>query len=199
MSKPLKLRFIMMTCGYVESAMTSVLLYQCEFFGHPGYASYQEAITNLALDLYSKYYDEVLSIYNNRYARRVEECCRRELTKNEKASFCSTCGKAIMDKKFDAEAFCRFITDLHGTDCNSYREAEHANGRQFTWWPWQSDDFIGAPKKDVIWIAEKAEYVLLYALLDAKPELRNNEVDEDYYLARADWERFKAGKPPTYK
>jgi len=34
-----------MTTGYAESASTSCLIYQCGFFGNPGYSTYKEAIT----------------------------------------------------------------------------------------------------------------------------------------------------------
>lgn len=55
-------RFIMMRCGYVENCAASCLIYQCEFFGNTGYESIKAAITDLAIDLYNKYYDEVLSV-----------------------------------------------------------------------------------------------------------------------------------------
>lgn len=183
------LRFIVMTCGYVENAMTSALIYQCQFFGNPGYSTYKEAITDLALDLYSKYYDDHLSIYENRYSRSVKDCCRQTLINNKEAKFCSDCGSQISDKDFDPEDFMEYITSLHSSTCDSYGDAEYAGGRHLKWWPYWNEDFIGAPKEDIIYIGENAELVLLDALLDAKPELRTQlGVDGEY---DTEWAAFK--------
>lgn len=182
-------RFIVMTCGYVESAMTSTLIYQCQFFGHPGYTSRKEAVTNLALDLYAKYYDEHLSIYERRYSRGVKECCRESLIANKEAKFCPACGSQIKDKDFHYDNFMEYVTGLHSTTTDSYGDAEYASGRNLTWWPYWNNDFIGAPKEDVILIGENAEVVLLVALLEAKPELKNEEDEIPY--GEDDWEKLK--------
>lgn len=195
----MNLRFIVMTCGYVENASTSVLIYQCGFSGKSGYSSYREAITDLALDLYSKFYDEHLSIYENRYSRSVKDCCRKVLIDNKEAKYCSECGSQISDKKFLYDEFKEYVSNLHCTTCDSYGDAEYAAGRNLIWWPYWTNDFIGAPKEEVIYIAESAEQVLLDALLDAKPELK--DPDEDTYESDfpSDWERFKNNNPPTYR
>lgn len=190
-------RFIVMICGYVESSMTSNLIYQCGFFGNPGYTSRKEAITDLALDLYAKFYDDHLSIYENRYGRDVKKCCRESLIANKEAKFCSDCGSQIKDKAFDYEQFMEYVIGLHNTTCDSYGDAEWAGGRDLTWWPYWIGDFIGAPKEDVILIAECAEVVLLAALLDAKPELKNEE--DEIPFGSDDWERFKKEDQPEYR
>lgn len=189
-------RFIVMVCGYVESAMTSNLIYQCGFFGNPGYSSRKEAITDLALDLYAKFYDDYLSIYENRYAKEVKSCCRTALVANKEAKFCSDCGKQLKDKLFNSEKFMEYVCGLHSTTCDSYGDAEETSTRSLMWWPYWLDDFIGAPKEDVILIAENAEAVLLAALLEAKPELKSEE-DEDFI--NSDWEQFKEEKQPGYR
>ena len=191
------LRFIVMSCGYVEDASTSVLIYQCEFFGNPGYTSYKEAITDLALDMYGKFYDDYLSVYENRYGNDVKECCRQALIANKTAKFCSGCGRQILNKEFHYHQFMEYVFNLHSSTCDSYGEAEWAAGKDLHWWPWGTDRFIGAPKEDVIYIAENAEVILLAALLDAKPELQS----EIYQLpfGSRDWDFFKNENPPNYR
>ena len=190
----MKLRFIVMNTGYVESSSTACLIYQCEFFGHPGYSSYKEAITDLALDLFAKYYDDCLSSYEHRYSKDVKECCRKSLVADKTAKFCSDCGGQISDKEFGSEDFKRYVCELVGSTCDSYGDAEYAAGRTFTWWPW-SNDFIGAPKEEVIHITDQAEVVLLAALLEAKPELKDTD-DTDFSFCG--WDEFKNDKQPTY-
>jgi hypothetical protein len=191
------LRFIVMHCGYAESNMTSALIYQCACFGNPGYSSYKKAITDLALDLYAKFYDEHLSIYENRYGRDIKDCCRKSLIANKETKFCSECGNQICDKKFDHGDFMSFVHDLHCSTCDSYGEAEYASGRYMTWYPYWNDDFIGAPKEDVIYIAELAEVILLAALYDAKPELRINHLNDDFDCS--EWKSFSNEIQPNYR
>jgi hypothetical protein len=193
------LRFIVMSCGYVENATTSVLIYQCEFFGNPGYTSYKEAITDLALDMYGKFHDDYLSTYENRYSKDVKRCCCATLIANKEAKFCSECGSQIVDKEFHYDQFMEYVSSLHSSTCDSYGEAEWTNGGELHWWPWGTDRFIGAPKEDVIYIAENAEVILLSALLDAKPELRNEKYELAFSDRNWDWDHFKNEKPPSYR
>ncbi len=187
----------MMTCGYVESNMTSWLLYGCRFQGNPGYDSMEEAIKDLALDLYAKFYDEHLSAYENRYLN-FERCCRDVLIEDPKANFCKGCGKAIANKQFDPAEFRDFVVGLHNTTCDSYGDAEWTSTRErMAWWPWSIREFIHAPKDSVIYIAENGEHILLEALYEAKPELKGAEDDYQNY-ASPDWDAFKAGKQPSY-
>ncbi len=178
-----------MHCGYVESCKTSLLVFQA--FNN-GYKSMKEAITELALDMYNKFHHECLSIYENRYSFGLKDCCRLALIEKHDANFCSNCGSQLKDKEFDPDYFMQFISELHNTDCDSYGESEYANGEAFSWYPFQTGAFIGAPKKSIIYIAEKAEVVLLCALFDAKPELKKLDYKND------DWLSFKKGKQPSY-
>ena len=188
-------RFIAMHCGYVESCKTSLLVYNCEYSGHSGFKTMKDAIIELALDMYHKYYQEVLSIYEHRYTSGLEKCCRDALIAKHDANFCSTCGKAIKDKEFDDEGFMGFIRDLHDTDCDSYGEADSANNRALVWYPFWTDAFIGASKKSIIFIPENAESILLYALFEVKPELKGKEYTKFF----DDWEKFKADEQPDYE
>lgn len=197
-AKKRTLRFIMMVNGYVESASTGCLIYSCGFFGHPGYDNYKDAITNLALDLYAKFYDDYLSVYQNRYSGSVGDCCRKVLNLDKGAKFCSTCGKQISDKKFDYEKFKDYVCNLTSSTCDNYGDAEDTSTRQLTWWPWWVGDFIGAPKEDVIFIAEQGEVVLLAALLEAKPELKNPG-DEETDFSFCEWDKFKRNEQPAYR
>ena len=174
-----------MISGYAEDATTSSLIYQCSFFGKLGYQTCKEAITDLALDLYAKYYDEYISIYENRYSNNVKGCCRECVIKNNEAKYCSDCGREIKDREFVYENFMFYVKELHSTTSDSYGDAEYAAGRELNWWPYWTADFIGAPKEEIIFIPENAEVVLLAALLDAKPELKI----EDFNCS--EWEDFK--------
>lgn len=191
----MNLRFIVMITGYAENASTSCLIYQCGFFGHPGYASYKGAITNLALDLYAKFYNERLSIYEHRYSQ-AKECCTKSLIANKESKFCAECGRKLADKTFHPEAFMEYIISLNGCTCDSYGDAEYAGDRELTWWPYWITDFVGAPKEEVIVIAENAEAVLLAALLEAKPELKS-PLTNDFELT--DWDEFRNNIQPNYQ
>jgi hypothetical protein len=190
-------KFIIMHCGYVESNMTSALIFQCQFFGHPGYTSRKEAITELALDMYAKFYDEHLSIYQNRYLREVKKCCRDSLVANRDAKFCSNCGDQLKDKEFNYDEFMEFVSNLHSSTCDSYGDAEETSTRNLCWWPYWTNNFIGAPREEIIYIAESAEVILLAALLDAKPELKSEE-SELNFIGSDDWDKFKNEIQPSY-
>lgn len=194
------LRFIVMNCGYVESATTSSIIYGSDYLRKATFSSYKAAITELALDLYAKYYEEYLSIYQHRYDKDVKECCRESLIRdsrfNKETKFCAECKEEIKDKPFDAEEFANYIVNLHQTTCDLYGDCEWANGRDLVWWPWAVRDLIGAPKEDVIFIAENAEGVLLAALLEVKPELNT---DPNYHPENDhDWKKFRAEIQPSY-
>jgi len=167
-----KIQFIMMSCGYVESNQTSVLIYGTHFHGHDGFESGTEAVKELALDFYAKFFDENMSTYNNRYSIEIKKCCREALIKEPSCKFCSACGSRLEDKPFDAEGFMEFITNLHGTTCDSYGESEYANERHFVWWPWSGlKSLLDAPKESILCIPEQAEVCLLDALVEAKPKI----------------------------
>ena len=191
-----KIKFIIMSCGYVESNHTSLLVYGTHFHGHEGFDTAVEAVKELSLDLYAKFHDEYLSTYNNRYGADLKECCSKSLVNDKDAKFCATCGSRLEDKKFDGDAFMDFIRDLHGSTCDSYGESEWANGRDFVWWPWCNiGNLIGAPKETVVIIPESAEECLLEALAEAKPELFPTPSTEvDPYHIESRWEALKAGK-----
>ena len=187
--------FIMMSCGYVENCSTSFLLYGTEFMGSPGFETRGEAIRELALDIYAKYFDERLSTYENRYSQSVKECCRTALIADNKAKFCAQCGSHIKDKEFDEERFMEYVLELQNSTCDSYGEAEWAHERSFAWWPWSIREFLDAPRDSLIMIAENAEHVMLDALYDAMPELKPS----GSMRSNSDYEKFKEDKQPSYR
>ena len=190
--KPTKhrLKFIMMTCGYVESSMVSNLVFGPQ--GHSGFATHKEAIIELALDMYAKYNWEEAP---RRTGVKCDDCVKRQPAQ---FNFCPSCGKSLKDDGFDAEVFCQFIKDLHTTDTDSYGESDECDERVMAWCPWASDDILDAHRDEVVFIAEDAEHILLAALFDAKPELKNNDYTlGDWQVEK--WEAFKKGKPPSYR
>lgn len=193
-----KYSFIMMSCGYVEQAQTSWLMYGTPFLGSDGFSTMEEAIKELALDLYSKFYDDSLNTYERRYS--LKNCCHISLNRIKSSNYCSECGDKLDDKQFIAEEFRDYIRGMHNTTADSYGESEQTSMRQLVWWPYSMHEFREASKESIIWIAESAEHVLLDALYDAKPELAVN-ADEDEYqnYAEGDWEQFKSGQQPSYR
>lgn len=166
-------RVIMMTCGYVESSRTSWLIYQCEFFGLPGFETRREALKELALDMYAKYQDE----HAPRVKPIVNKCCKKAVT--EKHDFCPSCGRSLNVKDaFDSERFMEFVNSLHDTTADSYGESEYACDRSFKWWPFWSAELFNTRKEEVVYIPENAEQVVLGALYDAMPELK--EMDDGF-------------------
>jgi hypothetical protein len=189
-----KIKFIIMSCGYVESNYTSNLIYGTHFHGHKGFDTGEEAVKELALDLYAKFFDEYLSTYNNRYGSDYKKCCRDVLDKDKAAKFCSACGTRLEDQQFDGDRFMDFICNLHGSTCDSYGESEYANDRHFIWWPWGLNKFLDADRKSILAIPEQAEGILLDALQEAKPELFVGQEPSDDRYAESSWEKIKAGK-----
>lgn len=182
-----KIQFIMMSCGYVESNYTSNLIYGT----HKDFETGEEAVKELALDLYAKFYDERLSTYTERH--NFKKCCRDVLNKDKAARFCSSCGTRLEDKQFDCDDFMDFISNLHGSTCDSYGESEFANDRHFVWWPWTPmKKFLEAKRDSILCIPEHAEVVILNALHEVKPELFSDQFDDRY--AEKSWEELKAGK-----
>jgi len=197
--------FIMMSCGHVESNSTSWLMYGIQGIDRGGFETMEEGIKELALDLYAKFYDDHLSIYEKRYGRDVDKCCRDNMkvvcedgTKHTPGTVytCPTCGKDKKDEAFDPEEFRQYICSLHGSTCDDYGDVEYTRTRNhLSWWPYPTvKQFRDAPKDSVIWIGENAEHVLLSALYDAKPELKQLSDYQDY--SEEDWEKLKEGKQP---
>lgn len=178
--------------------MVAPLIYQCQFFGNPGYTSMKEAITELALDMYAKFQGDVLSAYQRRHSSEMGECCRETLMIQPRANFCTSCGCVIADREFRYYEFTDYVSHLHTATTDSYGESERAVDRSFAWYPFWTQDFIGAPKEDVIFIAEDAQDVLVNALLEAKPELRDPQQDRNF-VESIDWKQFKAEKQPEYR
>lgn len=190
-------RFVAFSCGYVESSMTSTLVYGTPFLGNQRFATRGEAITELTLDLFAKFESE-------RPREAARKCCASYQSQRiqEEFEYCPKCGRQLNDGSFDVYGFTEFIVELHNKDCDSYGDAEWFEGRDPAFWPWSFDEFLKADKSEVVYIAENAEHVLLAALLDAKPELKkwaDEEIKEGDTWSR-DWdEKFKKDKQPSYR
>jgi len=186
-------RFVAFSCGYVESSMTSTLVYGTPFLGNRAFATRGEAITELALDLYAKFESD--RAYAESFQKEASSCCDDALKAGH--TFCPKCGRKVQAEGFDAIGFAEFIVGLHNTDCDSYGDAEGFGDRDPVFWPWSFSELLEADKSEVVYIAENAEHVILAALCDAKPELRE-WVEEDF--GARDWEeKFKKDKQPSYR
>jgi hypothetical protein len=194
-----KYTHIIMSCGYAEENNTSWLIYTA---WNEGFDTMEEAIKELALDFYAKYYQDHLSMYENRYTYLNKQCCLDMIIKDHDAKFCSTCGLRLEDKAFDDQEYMAYIKSYHKTTCDSYGEDEYANDRELAWKPWGIKSFLDAPKESIIVIPDCAQATLTLALFDAKPELYVKDpcLDEEYFnrVIAKDWLGFKAGKMPTF-
>lgn len=187
MAKKAKGRYhvVMMSCGYVENAMTSWLIFSTRDISNLYFETPKEAVTELALDLYAKFEDE------RTYGREPKKCCVETQASNAAAKFCATCGKSLADAKFDETCFMEFVTDLHARDCDAYGEAEYACDRRFMFWPFRAEALLGAKKNEYVLISENAEVVIRDALLEAKPELVDLTVERYVPDYKSDWEKIK--------
>lgn len=159
-------RIVMMSCGYVENACTSWLIFSAHEDCFPTAA---EAVIELALDLHAKYEDEVLTPIHR------GSCCRTQGDVN----FCSTCGTRLKPKEFNAEDFMHYVTGLHSTTCDAYGESESTGKRAFAFWPWRAHELLSASKDEIVFIGECAERVILDALYEVHKELRDLEYEPD--------------------
>lgn len=177
---------ILMSCGYVEHSMTSWLIFSTRDISNVYFKTPAEAVTALALDLYEKYLDEL-----SYETGRLRKCCKDFRAVHSLAKHCIDCGTKLLPEQFDELRFMDFVSDLHCRDCDAYGEAEHANGRDFMFWPFRGEALLGAKKNEYVFIAGSAEEVIRDALLEAKPELEdptNERVDTGF---KSNWDKIK--------
>lgn len=167
-------RIIMMSCGYVESNMTSWLIYST-FTREDRFDTAAQAVMELALDLHAKYEDEVLS---TQYVFHKDCCKKAKADSNTK--FCPKCGTRLQVTEFNADHFMEYIRGLHNTDCDGYGESERTSKRSFAFWPWRAHDLVGASKDEVVFIGENAERVILDALYEIRDDLQKLEYSGNY-------------------
>lgn len=180
-----KYHIVMMCCGYVESSMTSWLIFSTMDKGDK-FKTAGEAIVELALDLHAKYEDEQS---HSRGSGR--KCCENTKSLHSQAKFCMGCGHRLDDGRFDELGFVEFVKDLHVRNCDAFGESECAGDRDFVFWPWRAEEIVGASKDEIVLLSENAEGVILSALYEAKPELRDSEFASEC-ACDADWAKVKA-------
>lgn len=163
-----------MACGYVESSTTSWLIYTT--IDNSRFNTAAEAVVELALDLYSKYKEEILSL---EYVHH-KDCCKQTIARDEEAQFCSKCGTRLKIALFDANCFMDYVKGLHSTDCDGYGESEGTKDRSFAFWPWRAEEIVGAGLDEIVYIAENAERVILDALYEVHDDLRRLEYEGNY-------------------
>jgi hypothetical protein len=186
-------RFIVMTFGFAEDASVAPLIYQYQ--RGAGLASMKSAITSLALDLYAKYReDSQYQLY-----QKTKQCCKQTLNSTQHAKFCMECGSRLVFPSFSPDDFMSYIKELRSTTFDSYGEMDGTADRDFDWTPCWTRDFIGAPKEEVIYIAECAERVLVVALLEANPELLPEKQWVYWSSISTDWGKFRKEEEPTYE
>lgn len=177
-------RIVMMCCGYVESSMTSWLIFST-MDKSKRFETARDAVVELALDLYAKYDDELS------YSRKaIGRCCQDTQALNKEAAYCMTCGNRFESNEFDELGFCEFVRDLHVRNCDAFGESEYANDRELVFWPWRSEEIIRAAEDEIVLISENAEGVILSALYESKPELRDPDLESEC-ACDDDWVKVK--------
>lgn len=188
------IKFIVYNTWDVENCSVSLMVYNCQYFGHSGYESVKEAWLEFTKDIYAKYIEDVQS------ARipadpNCKGCKTASLLGSgsskmmaEKYKFCQVCGKELQDRPFNSETFMDYFCNLRKDTRDSYGESEGTSTRpEFAWSPWWTHLLIGAPKEEVLYISEYAELALLGALFELYPELK----DEKYLVDYSAWTDIK--------
>lgn len=173
------IKYIVMSCGYAEDSSISFLIFESMTlkFNTP-----KDAITELALDLYERY------SFKYRKALVVNKCCKEHSSPSIR--YCPICGRHLcVDDSFDYEEFLQYIISLHYDTVDTFGNLEFVNNRDCEFTPILNDvsKFIASKSKSVV-ISHSAEYMILYALLKAKPELCVESLEN--YPYSADWERL---------
>lgn len=178
------IKHLLISCGYVEGNYVSILA-----FNHVdgGCETLKDAVTSLALDMYAKFAEDNPNDAGKKRKRKA--CCLKAIKKDSDANFCSVCGTRIqVVDYFDVDKFVEYVQNLHSSTCDSYGDGEHANGRSLEWWPFGSE-FMEAEKSEVAFLSESAEVTLLYALLEANPEIKVEErALEDFECYSNHWQ-----------
>lgn len=181
------IRFIMTSCGYVESSSVSTVIWGLEYTrAKESFATKAEALTELALDMYAKFCEECPK------HSRSKTCCKKAVAAKNGSNYCPKCGNYLADLRFDWEEFVDMIQTLQNGDANSYGESETASGRRIAWAPWDTTNLFENKGEDVLIVSENAELVILAALLEAKPELNHDEIEVG--MGQDDWETLKKEK-----
>lgn len=186
-----KYHIVMMFAGYVEHCTTSCIIYSTQTGER--FKTRTEAVKELALDMYHKYMNDV----NPPTYGQEKACCAKSKDVATNV-FCPKCGRELeKSSTFDDEAFRTFITDLFGTDADSYGESNATAERDLVFVPWDAIDIVGAKENEVVILGECAEDTLAEALYDQMPELMSKEVKEvldnklnsDFH--QTDWQLLK--------
>lgn len=181
------IKHLLISCGYVEGNYVSILAFNHVDGGHE---TLKEAVTSLALDMYAKFVEDNPNDAGKKRKHKV--CCLKAIKKDSDANFCSFCGTRIqVVDYFDVDKFVEYVQNLHSSTCDSYGDGEWANERPLEWCPFGSD-FMNAEKSEVAFLYESAEVTLLYALLEANPEIKIEEhVLEDFERYSNHWKNIK--------
>lgn len=185
-----KYHVVMMTCGYVESQMTSWLIYNTR--NAIAFESKLTAVRALAMDMYNKYVEDHLD--GKAPHGLVKSCCKAAFGR-----FCSQCGASLEHMRFDECSFQDFVKGLHSTDCDSYGSCDYAGDDVLVFWPWLAQDrILGLSENEVVILCENAEKILTEALYDQLPDLLTVQVKKELDMNAAsehhktDWQEMKA-------
>lgn len=184
------IKYIVLTGGYAESNTISQIIFGLNFLGQTsGFESEEDALSSLALDLYLKYYDEYLDLYERRYSAPIKECCLKTLTSFrtglrwvDSEHECHTCSAKLEDRKFVGYKFSQYILKLFSAITDTYGEAESLPGHNLVWSPFWTESIWGSPREEILVIEENGEMKILEALLEIKPELKPLPEDEDDFF-----------------
>lgn len=157
---------ISLSCGYCEDGKTSQII----LASYGGFESPGNAVTELALDFYAKFCDDVVT----------RPCaCPVDRWKGVNINYCPTCGCSMRETKFDPKKFTMYIRELQDSTADSYGDHEFANGRQLVFAPWRLRTLVGIKEGDIIDLKDHSEEIVLCALLEKIPGLMDEEMKEE--------------------
>lgn len=167
-------RAIALRFGYVESNTLAWLTFQAQYAPYP--TSRKEALQSLAEYLFQKFNPPVEG------PRR--KCCQASLKKDPDGKFCSKCGLSIK-KCFYVQAWYDYVSGLQSSDIDGYGFCSEEGNSPHGWDP--SAFAFGIADQQILLVHERADEILLLALLDLHPELKEivdapDELPADYVV-----------------
>jgi len=176
------IRAVVGTCGYVESAKTSYLIWN----SREGHETRWGALSSLAHQLLALYQENAAPMS---VRGKKKQCCRDA----QDGKYCPECGLRLVEVKFDWERFADWVDGLHGHPCDGIGDLEEFG----LWSPWMGlNEFINTPKEEILYIAERFELFIVFAMDEKRlpPEMvKSWKTYVNYTDEWCPWNRFEPG------